>query len=337
MKQTKVLVIGLGSMGQRRIRCLNTIGEYQIFGFDKDKQRQYLVCEKFKINELNSFIEERFDFFIISTSPESHHLYIEIALKNNIHAFVEASVLDIGYKDFIQKAKKKNIIIGPSCTLLFHPAIIFIKSILKSKQLGDYLNLTYNSGQYLPDWHPYENVSDFYVSKKSTGAAREIVPFELTWLMNLFGYPSQVSCIIKKTANILGASEIDDTYFLMLEYEKFIMNLNVDIVSRKATRKLLINFEKGQLSWDWNLNEVQVFEANNEKPLSYSYEVKSHEGYNENISEKMYVDELSSFINSLNSDQLFPNNLEKDSKILSILYLAEKANDQGNKQFLHKE
>ena len=38
----------------------------------------------------------------------------------------------------------------------------------------------YHSGQYLPDWHPWESYKDFYVSNPATGARREIVPFELS-------------------------------------------------------------------------------------------------------------------------------------------------------------
>ena len=47
-------------------------------------------------------------------------------------------------------------------------------------------------GSILPDWHTYEDVSEYYVSKKETGGGREIVPFELTWITLVLGFPKRV-------------------------------------------------------------------------------------------------------------------------------------------------
>ena len=151
--------------------------DFEIFGFDINYERANDVSKKYNIKILlnqHKIYSEDFNFFIISTSPESHHIYIDIALNSKTPAFVEASVLDINFNLFIKKTKDLKASILPSCTLLFHPAIIFIKSLIQKNELGKVLNASYNSGQYLPDWHIYENVKDFYVSKKETGGAREL-------------------------------------------------------------------------------------------------------------------------------------------------------------------
>ena len=45
-----------------------------------------------------------------------------------------------------------------------------IKELLKAGAVGRPLTFTYQSGQYLPDWHPWESYKEFYVSKRETGA-----------------------------------------------------------------------------------------------------------------------------------------------------------------------
>jgi len=49
------------------------------------------------------------------------------------------------------------------------------------------LVLTYHSGQYLPDWASPGRLPNLHVAKRTTGAGREIVPFELSWLTWLLG------------------------------------------------------------------------------------------------------------------------------------------------------
>ena len=77
--------------------------------------------------------------------------------------------------------------------MLFHPAIKDIKRIIQSGEFGNITNFSYHSGQYLPDWHPWEKVSEYYVSNRETGGGREIVPFELTWIADVIGFPKKVT------------------------------------------------------------------------------------------------------------------------------------------------
>ena len=323
------LIIGLGSMGKRRIRCLRKISdEFIIYGYEINKGRANEVSKEYNIiliTELKKIKNLKLHSILICTSPESHYDYIELALENKINVFIEAGVENFKHQNYIKESKFKNIIVAPSCTMLYHPAIKEIKRIKKNNLLGKFLNMTYCSGQYLPDWHPYEKVSDYYVSKKNTGGAREIVPFELTWITNIFGFPKNILGKVKKTTIIEGAEEIDDTYFITLNYKSSIISLNVDVVSRKATRFMIINFQNGQINWDWNNKYLKIYNSNSNTENIFEFNFSNHKGYNQNISEKMYVDEISDYLNlAENKQNNFENNLVNDFKIINILNQIEK-------------
>ncbi|HRG87424.1 MAG TPA: Gfo/Idh/MocA family oxidoreductase [Chitinophagales bacterium] len=327
-----VLVIGLGSMGKRRIRNLQAIGVKNIVGIDPRNDRRAEAEEKYGVttfSNINDAIEKKqFDAFVISVPPDIHHIYMRKALELNVPAFVEASVVDTDMESIKNEAADKKILIAPSCTLFFHPAIKKISEIVNSGELGKISNFLYQTGQYLPDWHTYEDVSEFYVSNKATGGAREIVPFELTWITMLWGMPERIMGLNKKTIDIKGAEQIDDTYSLLLDYKDKIVNLTIDVVSRYATRKLVINGDKKQLSWHWDDNEVKIFDPENNAWKSVKYELTpAEQGYNKNITEQMYIDELSLFLNAAKGTGRFPNTLEKDHDVLKLLYAAEKANE----------
>ncbi len=322
----KFLVIGLGSMGKRRIRCLQTLGisSNNIYGMDKRMDRCIESKEKYGIHIVND--ENEIDFLeieaiIVSLPPDKHLEGVKIAFKYNKPVFVEASVVLEDVKK-IKESNKNNIFIAPSCTFIFHPVIKVIKKVVDSAEYGKVSNFSYHSGQYLPDWHPWEDVREYYVSNRVTGGAREIVPYELTWVTNVFGYPKGVKGYFRKTVNV--GCNIEDSYVCSIDYGNMIGSLLVDIVGRNALRNLVINFENGQLQWRCDSNQLEIYDAYTDSWKIVEIENMIHEaGYNKNINENMYIDEIDAFLKAIQNLQLYPNTIEKDIRVLELLEQIE--------------
>ena len=334
-----ILVLGLGSMGKRRIRNLQAIGINKIVGFDLRNDRRIESSEKYNITTVSNFEDAiskfKFAAFIISLPPDIHHIYMKKALDLSIPSFIEASVLDTSFKEMIASSIKNKVLLAPSCTLFFHPAIKKIAKIIKNGELGIISNFLYHSGQYLPDWHSYEDVKDYYVSKKETGGGREIVPFELTWITLVLGFPKRVVGFYKNAIKINGAEKIDDTYNLLMDYGKSIFNLSVDVVSRHATRRLVINGSEKQLYWNWDDNMIKIYDpkSNNWDEIAYEM-ISAQSGYNKNITEQMYIDEIESFMKAVRNETKFPNTLEHDHQVLKTLYAVESSDNNNNIEIL---
>lgn len=329
-----VLIIGLGSMGKRRVRNLQALGVKNIVGFDQREDRREESKHKYNINVVSSFEDAltnfNIDAFVISLPPDIHHVYMKKALELNIPAFIEASVVDTDFNEMILDAKSKGVCLAPSCTLFFHPAIKKIAEIIKNGDLGIISNFLYHSGQYLPDWHTYEDVSDYYVCNKETGGGREIVPFELTWITLVLGFPKRVVGLYKNAIQIKGAEFIDETYNLLMDYGNSIFNLSVDVVSRYATRRLTINGNKKQLYWNWDDNMIKIYDPQKNVWEEVKYEtISAQDGYNKNITEQMYIDEMEAFLKAAKGEKSFPNNLEHDHQVLKVLYAVE-SSDTNN-------
>ena len=321
----KFLIIGLGSMGKRRVRCLKSLGHENIVGFDTKESRRKETEKKYNVQTINNIENVNFneiDAIIISTPPDKHAEYIEFAIKKNKPAFVEASVVLDRLAELNELSKLNKVFIAPSCTMSFHPAIKDIKNIVKSGLYGKITNFNYHSGQYLPDWHPWEEVKDFYVSKRDTGGAREIVPFELTWIVDIVQFPENVIGFHGSTMDV--GADIDDSYVISMAFGKSYGNMTIDVVSRYATRSLILNMEYGQILWKWDENVVKLYDAINHRWINYhSTEGQAAEGYNKNIVEDMYIEEIKTFIDALIGIDEFPNSLDEDIKVLQLLYKVE--------------
>ncbi len=328
----KVLQIGLGSMGKRRVRNMHALGMKDIIGFDfrEDRRREAFEKQGIKTTSvLNDELLKEREVFIISTPPDRHNEYMKLALKYRKPAFVEASVIRDGLLAIDREAKRKKVMIIPSCTFRFHPMVKILKNLIVSKKYGKICNFSYHLGQYLPDWHPWESIKDFYVSKRTTSAAREMVPFELTWLLDLMGMPTEIFAFKGKTHDM--GVDIDDTYAISLKFKGFYGTMVIDTVARFATKTFILNLEMAQIRWNWEDKMIKVYEAKTRQWKIFKQpEGQAAKGYNPNIVEGTYIEEMATFFAAIKGQKKYPNNLEEDAKILGILETCEKSG-QGKK------
>lgn len=322
-------VIGLGSMGKRRVRCLMALGvkPSEIWGFDTRQDRCEETRDKYGINICTADVKPDFDDIdavIVSLPPDKHKIGVDIAVKYNKPVFVEASVI-LNEVEAI-KDISSNIFVAPSCTFRFHPMIKEIKKVIESGKFGKICNFSYHSGQFLPDWHPWEDVNEFYVSNKETGGAREIVPYELTWITEVFGFPKSIKGFNRKTAEI--GCDIDDSYASCLDYGDMVGTLLVDVVSRYPARNLIINFQNGQIQWKWDQNKIELYDAVKKEFTYINQADQIHEdGYSDMIGEQMYIDEIKAFLDGIKDETLYPNTIDKDIKVLKLLNMIETSNE----------
>tara|TARA_Y100000310_G_scaffold337470_1_gene424611 strand:+ start:1856 stop:2854 length:999 start_codon:yes stop_codon:yes gene_type:complete len=320
----RFLVVGLGSMGKRRIRNLIACGEKNIIGFDPLPQRRKEAEKKYGIKIVDDFkkiLIKDFDTVIISSLPDTHGEYIRFALAYKKHFFVEHPTSDDGYREIFEN-KDLNIIKAPSCTFRFYAPIKIIKKNLDEGKIGKILAFQYHMGQYLPDWHPWEDYRKVYFSKKETGACREMLPFELIWLNWILGSSvKEIKGIITKVSDL--DMEADDIILANLKYGNGILgNVIIDVISRKPYRTLRVLGTNGVLEWERFDFAIKIYD-----PKSKSTEIISvprgnpEKGYlNE---EEMYNDEIRAFLDAIYGREEYPFSFEENFLNLKTLFALE--------------
>lgn len=291
-----VCVIGLGSMGKRRIKLLKDFVEVlSIIGVDNNLERIRYASKKYGIKCYQSLkdIKTEIDCAFVCTSPQFHAKIIKECLEREFHIFSEINLISNLYEENIRLAKKKKKVLFLSSTPLYKAEIQIIDK--KVKENGNVCGYQYHVGQYLPDWHPWDNLKDFFVSNKLTNGCRELLAIELPWIQNTFGKIKNISVIKRKLTNL--NIEFSDTYFIQLEHTNGNMGtLLVDVVSRQAVRKLEIINEDLYIRWDGtpeSLYEKDILSGELKRIPSGEY---IHEkGYGDFINEYAYVKEIEEF------------------------------------------
>tara|TARA_B100001057_G_scaffold483108_1_gene559415 strand:+ start:1810 stop:2784 length:975 start_codon:yes stop_codon:yes gene_type:complete len=317
----KILIVGLGSMGKRRVRSLKAINQNNLAGFDLRKERVLETSKIYKITPYHNFQEalKKFkpDALVISTSPKYHMKYALSSAKKNIPCFIEASVCNLSKIKELNKKFNKSLI-APSCTMLFNDGIEKISNLLKNKSIGDICFIKYHVGQYLPDWHPWEK-KGHYVWEKNTNGCKELIPFELTWLSKFFGKPKFINSTNLKLSD-LKINFNDTSNFTILFNKKILANITIEVLSKPiSTRELIIIGKKGKIIMSADQGVIKYINSNMKKYKSFQIN-KGKILKNYINSELPYIKEMKSYMKFVKNPKKnsFPNNLSEDIKMLKL-------------------
>ncbi len=215
-KKLKILQIGAGSMGTRRMRDLSTRNDVELALFDLRDDRRSRANKRFGIKTFESINDAMYwepDALVISTPPDQHNKYIELALEKGLHSFCEASIWTYDFNKIESVSKEKNIVIITSSSLIYLPVVKEIKRIVE-EELGNLHSYGMCLSTYLPTWHPDEK-KEYYARNRSTSAGREMVPFELGYLNYIFGYPEYIAGYLGRRGEL--EEEFEDTLSLKMK------------------------------------------------------------------------------------------------------------------------
>lgn len=326
----KFLQVGLGSMGKRRVRNLLHCGisKPQIAGFDVSSERRAEAETASGIVTFSDF-QTAIDSFkpevlIISTPPHLHAEYFLYAAKQQLHFFVEVATTDTGYSELLTLLPKIKTVAAPSCNFRYFAPVLKLKEIIETGEIGKIQYVTHHMGQYLPDWHPWEDYRTFYVSRPESSACREMVPFELSWLQWLLG------CQFTSATGMLGnCSELElpipDTYSALLKTnEKLQASLVVDVTSRFPLRSLRILGSEGILEWDWQREIISVFTTKTKKWQRQTVSNGTKRKEYTATTEDMYNSEIEVFLESIAGKRTYPYSFEEDKHNFELLRQIER-------------
>lgn len=323
MEELNVVVIGLGSMGKRRTRIVRSLyPDFDVVGVDMSVERRKDFADEFSLPvfaSLKEALENRnIDAAIISTSPLAHGDIANECLQHGLHVFTEINLQPYRYEENMRLAQANHVQLFLSSTFLYRKETQFIHQEVKA--VNEPLSYIYHVGQYLPDWHPWEDYRNYFVAKRESNACRELLAIEMPWLINTFGKIESLQVVSDKM------SELDlpyhDNYMLMIKHVSGHKGmLAVDVVSREAVRDFSVYGEHLFIKWDGTPQGLQSKNLENgELTLVQLYEddtARHDDNYSRNIIENAYESEIEAFVSTIRADKKPVYGYADDAETLS--------------------
>ena len=240
----RVVVIGLGSMGRRRIRLMQTMAEApEIVGVNRSAERRAQVEKEFGIRTFATLDEAlaaaKPQAAFLCTAPASHGSAVMECIAAGLDIFMEINLLGGWYAEAAALAAAKGVKLFISSTPVYRREMRYIADAVR----GEPVNYLYHCGQYLPDWHPWEDYHNFFAAKKETNGCREILCVELPWIEKAFGRIESVQVMSGRLTSL----DIDfpDHYMISIRHAGGCKGMYCqDVVARKGLRRLEVFSEK---------------------------------------------------------------------------------------------
>ncbi|MGN0132020.1 MAG: Gfo/Idh/MocA family protein [Lachnospiraceae bacterium] len=308
----KVLMIGLGSIGQRHLRNIRRVcGEeaeilaYRVRGLqrtfsDTMQIRQNVSLEdEFHITsygDLGEALAQKPDIAFI-TNPTNMHIPCAIqCAKAGCHLFLEKPISDdLSGIDALEVAVRENdvkVFVGYQNR--FHPGIRAVKETVDSGELGRILSVHAVVGERLTTMHTYEDYKDTYMARKDMGGGvvtNQLV-HEMDYLYYLFGKPVSVYAIGGTLGNLgIDVEDNCDALFVMegRQGSRVSVNVHADFYQSPPSRFVKVVGEKGQI-------EADLINALVTKTVS---DVTEHAAFPEFARNDMFIEELKLFLSCI--------------------------------------
>ena len=316
----KYLVVGGGSMGKRRIRCLlaSNVKSEQIRMVDMRADRQAEVREKYNVDSLSDLdagLEWNPDAVVVSV-PGAAHMGVNLAAaRRKKHVFCEvplATSLD-GVEELSKLVEQHKLIFAPGCQPPMHPLFKQVKRWMGETEFGRTLCVIAEFGQYLPDWHPYEDYRKFYAADQKMGGGNlDVIAQDLAnfyWLLEdrateLFAAGHKVSSLEIMANDVWDISAGTSKGTRMF--------LHFDLIQRAGRSMLRIISENGTIELNMTEGAARRFLASTKQSETKSLPP----GY---VYEQCYIDEIGTFIGCIEGKAKWYNPLPTAIDVVKFL------------------
>lgn len=319
------LVVGGGSIGRRHLCNLLALSQKAAV-IEPMAERAHEINKKYKVlvySKLEAALDKEVYDAALICNPNVFHLKTAVRIaRRGIHLFIEKPLSHsmAGVEELIRLVKKNRLHTFMGSNFKFHKSVKAMKKLLDERAIGKVLSFTVVCGQYLPDWHPWEDYRKGYSANKSLGGGILLDSHEFDYIQWLLGPIKKIACITGKYSGL----EIDteDVAEAIVELKSdAVGSIHVDYIQHPYRRVYMFYGEKGTLEWDHTDKRVSLYKFDDKK-WTYFREGK----YDPN---RMYIDEIRHFIGVLKGKELPVTDIYAARQILNVLFAAKESSRLG--------
>jgi predicted dehydrogenase len=312
----KLLVAGLGGIGQRHVRNLRALlgPAAELTAFRVRRESTTLtntlsveaganVEEKYGLkvfDNLDAALDERPDAVLVC-NPSSLHLPVAMQVAQaGCALFIEKPLAHVteGINQLIDLVERAHLVGLVGYQMRFHPCLQRLHALLEKQAVGRIVAVRIVVGEYLPGWHTYEDYRQMYASRADLGGGVVLSQIhELDYVYWLFGMPTRVFAL----GGHLTSLEIDveDTASTLLECvvggRAIPIHVHQDYIQRPPSRTCEVIGEDGKILVDLREQTVTV--------LASDGRITEATAFPELERNQLFLDEMTHFLACLEGSE----------------------------------
>jgi predicted dehydrogenase len=263
--QTRFLVVGCGSIGNRHIKNLLDLKQY-VIAFEPDENTRQNIKSQYAIqvfNDLDKAID-LVDAVLICSPSYLHAEHIEKCIYANKHIFVEkplaCSLNQLTNVKSLMKDFNKVFQVGFNWR--FHKQVLKLQDKLDLGRIGKIYNVQLTYSSYLPNWRKNDYTETYSANKNMGGGIILDNIHDIDIARKLFGNIISVYCSARRIGDL--DIDVEDTADIILEMNNFNVYLHMDYLGKIPLRSCKII---GDEMCDILYNDIEL-------TMSYIAEIK---------------------------------------------------------------
>jgi predicted dehydrogenase len=308
----KILVAGVGSVGQRHIRNLRTLlgSNVEIMAY-RVRQRNQVITDTLDVDP-SACVDDAYGLrayedldralargprAVLVCNPTSCHMEVALrAARAGCHVFVEKPLADRYdcVEGLIRLVDEKRLVAMVGYQMRFHPALQRARQLLERKAIGRVVAARVEVGESLPAAHPYEDYRGTYASRADLGGGVILSQsHELDYVYWLFGLPRRIFALGGHLSRL--DMDVEDTASLLMECcvdgRPVPIQVSQDFVQRPPSRTCRIVGDEGQIRLDLLAHTLDLIDARGDTVERHAFD-----GLDRN---QLFLNELSHFLTCL--------------------------------------
>jgi predicted dehydrogenase len=222
MKRPSVLVVGVGSIGERHLRCLKATGRANLSFCEIAQPLRRSIADRYGIGSVfdryESALESQPDAVVICTPAHLHIPMAQAAAERGVHLLIEKplSTGDEGVDDLMRTVARRGLVASVAYVYRAHPALATMRAALLQGRFGRPLQFVAQCGQHFPLYRPAYR--EIYYKDRATGGGA--VQDALTHIVNaaewLVGPVDRVTADLDHLA--LPGVTVEDTVHILTRH-----------------------------------------------------------------------------------------------------------------------
>lgn len=261
-ERKRVLVIGVGSIGERHVRCFQATGRADVAICEPNTAVRNAVADRYGIAanypSLESALEDDFDLAVVATPAPLHGPQAAELVARGISPLVEKplSLNLTGLTELESSVTAGSLTAGVAYPFRAHPSLAAMRAAILAGQFGRPLQVTVVTGQHFPTYRPAYR--EIYYRDRATGGGA--IQDALTHMINA------VEWIVGPTTSVVADAErlkldgvaVEDTAHVIarngdvlvtysLNQHQPANELTVTIICERGQAR----FEGHRVRWSW--------------------------------------------------------------------------------------
>ena len=218
----RILIVGVGSIGQRHLRCFQATGRAELSLCETNTQLRRQIAEQYAVDrayaDLDAALSDPHDAVVIAT-PAQLHVPMAIKLAEaGLHLLIEKPLSTSleGIDSLKQLIQRKHLVVAVAYVYHAHPAFQEMKQAVEAGRFGRPVQVIANCGQHFPTYRPAYR--DIYYTDRATGGGA--VQDAITHVINAAEWlVGPIDRLVADVAHqVLEGVEVEDTVHVIARH-----------------------------------------------------------------------------------------------------------------------